>query len=694
MEREIPIIGDFRVDPEFGTGMVKVTPAHDPNDYAMGLDHKLPFITIMSPDGKINERGGKFRGLSMREAREAIVKEMDALGLLQKVEPYIHRVGISYRSKATIEPYLSKQWFVKMSTFATKLREAVQGEKVSLIPSSWQNTYFHWIDNLRDWCISRQLWWGHRIPIWYDKEHPDRLICYDGEGIPKEAEDNPERWEQDPDVLDTWFSSALWPFATLGWPSQTPELERFYPNSTMITGHDILFFWVARMIMMGDYVFQKPPFPEVYLHSLIYGKSYWRKTEEGMIAYVSEKERIDYDLGKKPVPKDVMSKWEKMSKSKGNIIDPMEIIDQYGTDAMRMALSASATQTWEIDLDRRRFEEFKNFTNKIWNGARFVLFNLDEGDPLTAEQFSEGLQEEKLLLEDRWILSVLNRTVKAVNGHLDHYHFDQAALDAYEFYWKEFCSYYVEIAKPILFEEEDVERKNKQKLLAIILCQAIRLMHPMAPYITEELFQKLIKRFEGIVVIPDVDPYTAESVQALLAPACIVAPYPRVIREADIDHAISHSFQFVGKVIYTIRNIRGEMKVPQKMQTDVYLVGKQETSNFSILQNNLKMMAALVRTCRLSLYTEEQKWGFTSTGHVEDIKVIIPMPEEFKKVEASRLEKEKQRLLHSLEQMRRRLANEDFLKNAPEHLIEKQKNLVDQAEKELKDIEAKLLLLL
>ncbi|MGA8164649.1 MAG: valine--tRNA ligase [Waddliaceae bacterium] len=692
MEKEIPIIGDFRVDPEFGTGMVKVTPAHDPNDYAMGIDHNLPFINIMTADGRINEKGGKFQGLTMKEAREAVVKEMGSLGLVQKVEPHTHRIGVSYRSKATIEPYLSKQWFVKMSAFAPKLRAVIQDEQVSLIPASWQNTYFHWIDNLRDWCISRQLWWGHRIPIWYHKENPDRLICHEGDGIPNEVEENPDKWRQDPDVLDTWFSSALWPFASLGWPDCTREFQKFYPNSTMITGHDILFFWVARMIMMGEYLLQTPPFPEVYLHSLIYGKSYWRKREEGGIVYLSEKERLDYDLGKKKAPKDVLCKWEKMSKSKGNIIDPIEMIEQYGTDAVRMALCASASQTWEIDLDRRRFEEFKNFTNKIWHGARFVLLNLDEGDRLTAEQFSQGLDEEHLCLEDRWILSVLNRTVKTVNDRLKTYHFDQAALDAYEFYWKEFCSYYVEIAKPTLFGKTgtEEERKNKQKLLTIVLCQAIRLIHPMAPFITEELFQRLIKQFEGVKILPDVDPYTAEAIQALLAPACIVAPYPRVIREEDINPTINQSFLFIGKVIYTIRNIRGEMKIPQGTPITVYLVGKKESGNVSILQTNAKMIEALVNTTGIHFHEQEPELGFASRGHVEDVKVMIPMPEERKEEEVARLQKDKEKLLKDFEQIRHHLANNNFLERAPKSLIEKQNQRLLEAEEKLRYIEEKL----
>ena len=695
MDRDIPIIADERVDPEFGTGMVKVTPAHDPNDYQMGLDHKLPFINIMTPDARINENGGEFAGLSVMEAREAVVKKMDDLGWLLKVEPHLNRVGVSYRSKATIEPYLSKQWFINMEHFAPRLRAAVQEERVNLIPSSWQNTYFHWIDNLRDWCISRQLWWGHRIPIWYNKNDPDRMLCYDGQGVPKEVEAAPDQWVQDPDVLDTWFSSALWPFATLGWPDDTVELHKFYPNSTMICGHDIIFFWVARMIMMGEYVFNKPPFPQVYLHSLIYGKSYWRQDKSGGITYVDAKERAEYDLGKKIPPDDVHSKWEKMSKSKGNIIDPIEMIDEYGTDAIRMALCSSASPSWEIDLDRRRFEDFKNFANKMWNGSRFVFMNLDEGDPLTAEQFSEGLDETLFALEDHWLLSVLNRTAQTVNSNLEAYNFDQATSDAYGFFWKEFCSYYVEIAKPVLFGKAGTpgERKNKQKLLLAVLCQAIRLIHPMAPFITEEIFQKLKERFAGVRVLPNVDPYTAEAIQALLSPACIVAPYPKVTREADINLDVNNAFSLVGKVVYAVRNIRGEMKIPPGTATEVHIIGEGASESWKTVQSNPRIVEALVRTKKIVFHNKVPTLGFASTGMVEDLKIMIPMPEELAKQESDRLEKEKERLNKQLEKVKAQLGNAEFIDRAPQELVAKQKALLLQTEKELEEVETKLELL-
>lgn len=692
MNRPIPVIADPMVDPAFGTGAVKITPAHDHNDYQMGLTHKLPFINIMTVDGKINANGGPYEGLTMADARDAVVAELKKLGLLVKIEPHGNRVGLSYRSKAVIEPYLSKQWFVRMDGFAKKLRKAVEDGQVRLIPQNWESTYFHWIDNLRDWCISRQLWWGHRIPIWHHKDNPERMICYDGDDVPDEVKQSPDDWVQDPDVLDTWFSSGLWPFSTLGWPEQTPELAKFYPNAVLVTGHDILFFWVARMICMGQYAMEQVPFPETFLHGLIYGKSYWRKRPDGGIMYVPNQERLDYDLGK-PVPNDVFSKWEKMSKTKGNIIDPLEMIDEYGTDAIRMALCASATQARQIDLDRRRFEEFKNFSNKIWNGARFVLMNL-QGDELQGlpaldgMAFSQGLDLSILSLEDQWILSALNRTVKNVNQCLQNYQFDQAALLAYGFFWKEFCAYYVELSKPILFGKAGTpqERTNKQKLLVIVLCQAIRLMHPMAPFITEELYHALKEQLEEVELLKSSDPYTQECVKALSQPACIVAAYPQVISEADINPKIDEAFNLMEQIIYTIRNIRGEMKLPPGMATDVYIIGSSKDPEWHLVKENANMVGALVKTNRVDVLEQEPALGFVCTGVCHALKIILPLPTDMLKQEKARLEKEKEKLNSNLEKISSQLANPEFVSRAPPALIEKLQNQQNQAKKELEEI--------
>lgn len=679
MNREIPIIADHHVDPAFGTGAVKITPAHDPNDYRMGLEHHLEFINILTPDGFINENGGPFRGLSREEAREAVVSHMKGLGLLERIERHNLRVGVSYRSKAVIEPYLSKQWFVKMSPFIPRLKKAVDENEVRLIPEVWKTTYFHWVNHLRDWCISRQLWWGHRIPVWYRKDNPEVMICFSGEGLPPEVQKEPGMWEQDPDVLDTWFSSALWPFSTLGWPETTPDLKKFYPLSTLITGHDILFFWVARMILMGDYVMDKFPFPETFLHGLIYGKSYWRKSKEGQINYVTGEEKREYDLGK-PLPAGVISKWEKLSKSKGNVIDPLEMIQEYGTDAVRMTLCAIANQFPQIDLDRRRFEEFKNFANKVWNGSRFVFMNL-EG--LTSEELGKGLDFSLLGLEDRWILSAMNRINGEINTHLQNYSFEQAALSAYNFFWKEFCAYYVEMVKPVLFKKSGSEalRTNKQKILVIVLTNTIRLLHPMAPFITEELFQLLKERFDNLKANTK-DPYTLQLIEALSTEACIVSAYPTVVRAEDIDAQIEERFAFIEKVIYTIRNIRGEMNIPPQIATDVYLVGQ--------FDEDPTLIKSLVNINKIEIVPAIPALGFNATGVIGNLKIVIPLPKELAQKEAQRLEKEKERVEGSLVRIKTMLSNPEFLEKAKPELIEKQKNLLAQAELELKAIEEKL----
>ncbi len=685
--RPIPIIADSFVDIEFGTGAVKVTPAHDPNDYEIGIRHDLPMINIMTPNGCINENGAPFTGMTMAQARDAVVSEMKASGRLEKVEPHSHRIGVSYRSKAVIEPYLSKQWFVKMGNFRTTLRLAVDEGKVQLIPKNWENTYFHWIDNLRDWCISRQLWWGHRIPIWYNTEDPEQMICYDGEGVPEEVKANPDQWSQDDDVLDTWFSSALWPFSALGWPAETAELSRFYPNSTLITGHDILFFWVARMIVMGKYAFDEVPFHQVYLHSLIFGKSYWREGEEGQIQYIPEKERVEYDLGK-PVPKDIHMKWEKMSKSKGNIIDPLEMIEQYGTDAVRMALTASATHSWQIDLDRRRFEDFKNFANKVWNGARFVLMNLLGDDPLTPDDIAAGLNHSKLTLADRWILCRLNRTIVEVNQALTLYEFDKAATLAYEFFWKEFCAYYVEIVKPTLFGKvgDQEDRKNSQKLLAYVLLNAVQLIHPMAPFITEELFQQIKSHYKNLPEIVDKDPYTKRFSSAVRSSACIVSPYPTLISEEDLSEEVEKTFDFISEIIYAIRNIRGEMKIPLQAGVDVYIVGK----DCSIVKENLSLIEALNRKSTLHFTESISHLGLASHVRVGDLQICIPVPEEFKAQEKKRLEKEKDKIVDSIEKMKKQLSNQDFIARAPKELVDSKQIQLKSAEQRLEEIDEKL----
>ncbi|MCE5294363.1 MAG: valine--tRNA ligase [Chlamydiales bacterium] len=683
--RHLIIVADDMIDPLFGTGAVKITPAHDHNDYVMGQRHNLEMITIMTNDGKINDNGGIYKGMSMQEARVAVNQAMKDKGYFVKTVPHMNRIGVSYRSKAVIEPHLSKQWFVKLTAYKDHLKEIVRANKVKILPHQWEATYGHWIDNLHDWCISRQLWWGHRIPIWYNRDNPEQMICYDGEGEPPEVQQNPDLWIQDPDVLDTWFSSSLWPSATLGWPENTPELKKYYPNATLITGHDILFFWVARMLMMAEAATGQVPFPETYLHGLIYGKSYWRQPEGGSVMYVTEQERKEFDLGKE-IPKDVHSKWEKMSKSKGNIIDPYEIINEYGTDACRMALASSATSMPQIDLDRRRFEEFKNFANKIWNGTRFVLMNVEDLDAAT---FATGLDESLLTLEDRWILSRLNDVTKEVHKSLAVYSFDRATTSAYDFFWNEFCAYYLEIIKPVLFGKSGNEaiRKNKQKMLVIVLLQAVRLLHPMAPFITEDLFQQLKSRFETDAA-GKVDPYTAEALKALMAAGCIVSLYPQPI-DAFISKDAETTFNLLSKLTYSLRNIRGEMKVPVGLACDVCIIGKESDPEFALAKDHAYVVNALVKNKSL-IFTNDQPSGNGSKAMINNLQLWVLVPSEMKEQEKQRLAKEEEKLVRTLEGLEQKLSNTSFLEKAPVDVVNKLKSSQAQSLTQLESIKAEL----
>ena len=678
VNRVLPIIADAAVDPEFGSGAVKITPAHDPNDYEIGKRHGLPLINLLHPDATLNENGLEYEGLSIEEARRHIVVRMKEIGFLEQVKPHSHRVGTSYRSKAVIQPFISKQWFIKMAPFKEKLIAAVKDGKVSITPKSWEKTYFHWIENLRDWCISRQLWWGHRLPIWYHKEDPDQVICYAGDGKPKEVMQNPSKWYQDEDVLDTWFSSALWPFSALGWPHQTREVKRFYPNATLITGHDILFFWVARMLMMGEYATGKLPFKDVVLQGLIYGKSYFQVRNQGEVVYATSEEKKKYDLGAS-LPSSMHSKWEKMSKSKGNVIDPIEIINLYGADAMRMALASSATQSRQIDLDRRRFEEFRNFANKIWNGARFVLINTN----LSSKELMEGVDVSLFALEDKWMLSSLNRVIKKIESHLSKYFFDRYAMQSYTFFWDEFCADYLEIAKPLLSGKigTQEERKNKQKLLIIVLVQAIVFMHPVAPFITEEIFSQIKVRFPGLKETKS-DRYTEATLRALCAPACAVAPFPAPIFEKDIDDKAETQFQTIKTIAHAIRQIRAEMQLPRHIASDLILRGDQSSLN-EIVEHSA-LLKALVPLYTITPNPAKDPEGFLSSTYVGNLKLILPLPKELEEREQKRRAKEQSKIRQTIAKLKEQLENKNFISHAPKHIIA-------QLKTKLQELKAKLI---
>ncbi|MFY9415827.1 MAG: valine--tRNA ligase, partial [bacterium] len=471
--RQIPIVADPYVDPEFGSGAVKVTPAHDPNDFLIGLRHGLEQVVVMAPDGTMNENAGKYQGMDRLECREALVADFDREGYLVKVEDHLHAVGHCSRCDTTIEPLLSKQWFVRMKPLAEPALEAVRQGQIRFVPERFTKIYCDWLENIRDWCISRQLWWGHRIPVWY---------CQDCDEIIASREDLNQcphcggEVEQDPDVLDTWFSSALWPFSTLGWPDDTEDLNYFYPTSVLVTGRDIIFFWVARMIFMGLEFMQEEPFREVLIHGLV----------------------LD-------------SQGRKMSKSLGNGIDPLEVIEEYGADTLRFMLMTSTTPGNDMRFYWERVENCRNFANKIWNASRFALMNLTDFQP-------EGIEEDQLAysMADRWILSRLNRTIARVTEELEEYQLGEAATTLYEFIWGEFCDWYIEMIKPRLYAKEDGEgRRTSQYVLWKVLETTLRLLHPFMPFITEEIWQHLPHGGPSICVAPwpeagDTDPAVEE----------------------------------------------------------------------------------------------------------------------------------------------------------------------------------------
>lgn len=453
--REIPVIADSYVDPSFGTGAVKVTPAHDPNDFEMGLRHNLPFINIMNENAIINENGGKYKGLDRYEARERIVEDLKNLGLLLKVEDHVHNVGHCYRCDTVVEPLLSKQWFVKMEPLAKPALEVVKEGKIKFVPERFEKIYTNWLENIKDWCISRQLWWGHRIPAWY---------CDDCGHITVSRKD-PQKCEacgsphihQDEDVLDTWFSSALWPFSTMGWPEGTEDLQYFYPTDVLVTGYDIIFFWVARMIFMSLEFMKEVPFKHVLIHGLV-------RDAQG----------------------------RKMSKSLGNGIDPLEVIEEYGADTLRFTLVIGNAPGNDMRFSQDKVELSRNFANKLWNASRYVLLNLTDNDT--------NLYTDGLTIADKWILTRYNNIVKEVTENLEKFELGIAATKLYDFVWSEFCDWYIELSKPVLYSDNLEAKKVTKSVLRYVLDNTLRLLHPFMPFITEEIWQNLPHEGESIMI--------------------------------------------------------------------------------------------------------------------------------------------------------------------------------------------------
>ena len=619
MNREIPIIADDFVDPEFGTGAVKVTPAHDPNDFEMGNRHGLERIVVMTPEGVMNENAGPYRGLDRYEARERIVADLQKLGLLDRVEEHVHSVGVCYRCETVIEPYLSKQWFIKMKPLAEPAIKAVEDGRVTFTPASWTKTYFDWMHNIRDWCISRQIWWGHQIPAWYCDECGKTVVAYEA---PAECPKCGGALTQDPDVLDTWFSSALWPFATLGWPEETRDLEYFYPTSLLTTSHDIIYFWVARMIMMGLHFQNEVPFREVYIHALI-------RDAQG----------------------------RKMSKSRGNVIDPLDVIERYGTDALRFTLTSLATPGRDIFLSEERIEGMRNFANKIWNASRFVLMNL-EGYETTQ------IGPEELELADRWILSRLNRTVESVDAAMDAYNFAEASRLLYDFFWSDFADWYVELAKGKLYGANEARKRSiAQNILVRSLDNTLRLLHPYMPYITEEIWKRL--------------PGTGESI--------VIASWPKADKAA-IDPEAEADFAILQAVISAIRSIKSVLNIPLTrgvralMMTDDH--GKR-----CLLDEHREYIAGLAFVKDLAITPRAEKPAGSAIAVESGVEIYVPLEGLVDIAEEKRrLSKELAKLEGDREKAASKLATPGFLAKAAEQVVEREREKLSQLDDKIAKI--------
>jgi valyl-tRNA synthetase len=612
VNRAIPIIADDYVDMEFGTGVVKITPAHDFNDFEVGKRHKLNVINIFNQSGEINSEGGQYEGLERFAARKRIVADMEAQGLLEKVQDHPLAVGGCYRCKTVVEPYLSLQWYVKVKSLAEPALAAVQGEnpRTRIYPDQWRRNYIDWMENIQDWCISRQIWWGHRIPAWYCDycgeitvalKDPEACSSCGGSAI-----------RQDPDVLDTWFSSALWPFSTMGWPDRTPELAAFYPTSCMITGFDILFFWVARMMMAGLKFMGEVPFREVYIHALVRDAS-----------------------------------GQKMSKSKGNVIDPLIVIDTFGTDAFRFTLAAFAAQGRDIKLAEERIAGYRNFANKIWNAARFAQMNLEGFDP---DAISFG--ELKLSEGDRWILHRLNETTRETDRALAEYRYNEAAMGLYQFTWSEFCDWYVELSKKDLYGDDPERKLTARYVLWRVLEQLLRLLHPFMPFITEEIWQAL----------PGSKP----------APSIMLAPYPAPGDDCAFPAAAAN-MERVMAVISAIRNIRGEMEVPPSREIAVILSCASQES-LALMKHNEGAIISLARVADLAIGRELEQPEDASIQVAGDVQIFVPLRgivnvEE----EEKRLAKEIAKIEKDMDFLGKKLENPSFVERAPADVVEKER---------------------
>ncbi|MBI1893744.1 MAG: valine--tRNA ligase [Candidatus Rokubacteria bacterium] len=605
-EIALKVIADTAVDPKFGTGVVKVTPAHDAADFEIGRRHGLEVRQVIGGDGKMNALAGKYAGLDRFEARQRIVSDLETLGLIERIEPYRHRIGVCYRCWTVVEPLVSTQWYVRTRPLAEPAIKAVREGKIRIVPRGWTRTYFSWMEGIRDWCISRQIWWGHRIPVWHCDACGILIVSRED---PAQCDQCGGPLRQETDVLDTWFSSALWPFSTLGWPEDTPELRTFYPTACLVTGFDILFFWVARMIMMGLRFMGDVPFRDVYIHALV-------RDMEG----------------------------KKMSKSRGNVIDPLEVMDRFGTDALRFTLAALAAQGRDIRLSEERIEGYRNFANKLWNAARFVLTNLDGYAPA-------GAKDVALSLPDRWIRSRLARTVTAVKKGLQAYRFNDAAGAIYQFLWHEFCDWYVECSKLALYRGEDpLARALTQKVLVETLEVTLRLLHPFMPFITEEIWQRL--------------PKGKKSPESIM-----IADFPRVPRAAR-DPGAEAEMELLMAVVGAIRNIRGEMGIPP-LRPLTAVVRPTETQA-AALRANQPLVEALARI-RLSVDPGARRPHSSAMALVAGMECFVLLEGVVDlAAEARRLTKELGKAEEALRFVEEKLSRQEFRARAPAEVVERE----------------------
>lgn len=616
--REIPVVADDYVEMDFGTGCVKITPAHDPNDFEVGLRHNLPVINVMDDTAHMNENAGKYQGMDRYECRKAIVHDLEEGGFLVKIEPHVHNVGTCYRCKTTVEPKVSKQWFVKMKPLAEPAIECVKDGRTKFIPERFEKIYFHWMENIKDWCISRQLWWGHRIPAWYCADCGEVIVSREEpHTCPKCGS---TRLSQDEDTLDTWFSSALWPFSTLGWPDKTPELEYFYPTNTLVTGYDIIFFWVARMIFSACEQMGCPPYDTVFIHGIV-------RDEKGI----------------------------KMSKSLGNGIDPLKVIDQYGADALRFFLATGNSPGNDMRFSEKRVEASRNFANKLWNASRFVHMNIDDFNV-------ENKLPEKLETEDKWILNEFNKVTKEINENLEKFELGVAVQKLYDFIWDCYCDWYIELAKSRLQSDEQTAQ-NARQVLVWVLEKTLRLLHPFMPYITEEIWQTL--------------PHEGETI--------MLSKYPEYDESLDFPQA-AKEMESVMDAIKAIRNRRQEMNVPPSRKAKVYIATKLE----DVFANGSKFICKLASASEVEIGESFEIEGAV-TVVTTDAKIYIPMDELVDKAaETARLKKELAATEKLLAQSEGKLNNQGFISKAPEKVVETVKQQAAREREKIAQLKAAL----